>query len=139
LARLSKGMSSVDPGASRQARETVDVKFHRSGDTVVHVVFSRAEPAAAASGGDEGNMQKSNGAGGGSGDRPHAGEPQAFDHSDDRTKAGPSEVEPAMVDRSMQAQLGRHLRALYDDVSNEPIPDRLLKLLDELENKETKR
>lgn len=52
---------------------------------------------------------------------------------------GPSAVEPAMVDRGMQAQLGQQLRALFDHVAGEPVPERLLKLLEELESKEKKR
>lgn len=53
---------------------------------------------------------------------------------------GPGEaeapLEPAMVDRSMQAQLGQQLRAMFDHVANEPVPERLLKLLEQLESKE---
>lgn len=51
----------------------------------------------------------------------------------------PAVVEPAMVDRGLQAQLGQQLRALFDDIASEPVPDRLLKLLDELAGKEKKR
>lgn len=47
-------------------------------------------------------------------------------------------VEPAMVDRSMQAQLGQQLRALFDHVASEPLPDRLVNLLRDLESKEKK-
>jgi hypothetical protein len=55
-------------------------------------------------------------------------------------KAAPdSEVPPAMVDRSLQAQLGQQLRALFDHVAAEPVPDRLLKLLEQLEDKEKQR
>ena len=41
-----------------------------------------------------------------------------------------------MLDRSLQAQLGRQLRAIYSDVADEPVPDRFVKLLEELETKE---
>ena len=34
---------------------------------------------------------------------------------------------------SLQAHIGRHLRAVYDEVAREPIPDRLLQLLKDLE------
>ncbi|MGB2933077.1 MAG: NepR family anti-sigma factor [Methyloceanibacter sp.] len=33
----------------------------------------------------------------------------------------------------LQAHIGRHLRAVFDEVANEPIPDRLLRLLKDLE------
>ncbi|MGE0848205.1 MAG: NepR family anti-sigma factor [Hyphomicrobiaceae bacterium] len=38
-----------------------------------------------------------------------------------------------MLDRSLQAQLGRQLRAIYSDVAEEPVPDRFIRLLEELE------
>lgn len=34
---------------------------------------------------------------------------------------------------SLQAHIGRHLRAVFDEVAREPIPDRLLQLLKDLE------
>jgi hypothetical protein len=34
---------------------------------------------------------------------------------------------------NLQAHIGRHLRAAFDEVANEPIPDRLLRLLKDLE------
>ena len=34
---------------------------------------------------------------------------------------------------NLQAHIGRHLRAVYDEVAREPIPDRLLQLLKDLE------
>jgi hypothetical protein len=41
-----------------------------------------------------------------------------------------------MLDRSLQAQLGRQLRAIYADVAEEPVPERFIKLLEALEAKE---
>lgn len=41
-----------------------------------------------------------------------------------------------MLDRSLQAQLGRQLRAIYSDVAEEPVPDRFIRLLEELEASE---
>jgi Anti-sigma factor NepR len=41
-----------------------------------------------------------------------------------------------MLDRSLQAQLGRQLRAIFSDVAQEPVPDRFVKLLDALEARE---
>lgn len=36
----------------------------------------------------------------------------------------------------LQAHIGRQLRAVYDEVAQQPVPDRFLKLLDELERKQ---
>jgi hypothetical protein len=44
-----------------------------------------------------------------------------------------------MLDRSLQAQLGRQLRAIFSDVAEEPVPDRFVKLLEALESREKKR
>jgi hypothetical protein len=40
---------------------------------------------------------------------------------------------PPQIDARVQFEIGKHLRAVYDPVLNEPIPDRFLKLLEELE------
>jgi hypothetical protein len=45
---------------------------------------------------------------------------------------------PAMLDRSVQAQIGRLLRDVFADVACEPVPDRFIRLLAELETKETR-
>jgi hypothetical protein len=39
----------------------------------------------------------------------------------------------------LQAHLGRNLKAVYQALVEEPVPERLLKLLDELERKEEKK
>ena len=44
-----------------------------------------------------------------------------------------------MLDRSLQAQLGRQLRSNYADIANEPVPERFIRLLDALEAKEKRR
>lgn len=44
-----------------------------------------------------------------------------------------------MLDRSLQAQLGRQLRAIFSDVAQEPVPERFIKLLEALEAREKKR
>jgi hypothetical protein len=41
-----------------------------------------------------------------------------------------------MLDRSLQAQLGRQLRAIFSDVAQEPVPERFIKLLEALEGRE---
>jgi hypothetical protein len=48
-------------------------------------------------------------------------------------------VPRGMLDRSLQAQLGRQLRAIFSDVALEPVPDRFIKLLEALEAREKRR
>ncbi|TGD94665.1 NepR family anti-sigma factor [Methylobacterium nonmethylotrophicum] len=54
-------------------------------------------------------------------------------------KAAPGEDDPAAgpeqpaLDRSVQGRLGSHLRAMYDELMQQPIPDRFVNLLAELE------
>lgn len=38
----------------------------------------------------------------------------------------------------IQSQIGKHLRAAYDDVVNEPVPQRFIDLLEQLEQSSTK-
>jgi hypothetical protein len=67
---------------------------------------------------------------------------------DDREREGgmdpprPSDLYGAprgMLDRSLQAQLGRQLRAIFSDVAQEPVPERFIKLLEALEAREKRR
>ena len=63
---------------------------------------------------------------------PEAGAPppqqrQAFDRA------------PAMLDRTVQAQIGRLLRDVFADVADEPVPERFITLLAQLEAKEKPR
>ncbi len=44
----------------------------------------------------------------------------------------PRQADP-MVSPAVQAKIGEQLRGLYDDIKSEPIPDRLLALLQQLE------
>jgi hypothetical protein len=37
------------------------------------------------------------------------------------------------IDPQVQTEIGRHLRAIYDDVINEPVPAKFLELLEKLE------
>jgi len=55
--------------------------------------------------------------------------------------AGGAEVPEtgAMLEPDLQAHIGRQLRAVYDGVVNEPVPDRFLRLLEELERKKAPR
>lgn len=64
------------------------------------------------------------------------GQPASGDQAPARV-AG--KVHPKILDRQMQSALGRHLRAVFDDVANAPVPDKFMKLLQELEDKEKQR
>ncbi|TNC14120.1 hypothetical protein FF100_08000 [Methylobacterium terricola] len=55
--------------------------------------------------------------------------PQASGEEDDPA-AGPGQ--PAL-DRNVQGRIGSHLRAMYDGLMQQPIPDRFIDLLAELE------
>jgi len=37
------------------------------------------------------------------------------------------------VDTQIQAEIGKHLRAIYEDVINEPVPAKFMELLEKLE------
>lgn len=39
----------------------------------------------------------------------------------------------AHIDPRVQTEIGKHLRAVYDDVINEPVPNRFMELLEKLE------
>jgi hypothetical protein len=52
----------------------------------------------------------------------------------------PSASDPtkgAILEADLQAHIGRQLRAVYDEVVSEAVPDRFLRLLEELERKNT--
>ncbi len=53
----------------------------------------------------------------------------------------PAEQKPAagMLERSLQARIGRQLRAIFADVADEPVPKRFSKLLEELAAREKQR
>ncbi len=66
-------------------------------------------------------------------------QPQGEDDSRQQTATmGSHDLRPprGMLDRSLQAQLGRQLRSIFSDIANEPVPDRFVKLLEALEAKE---
>lgn len=48
----------------------------------------------------------------------------------------PPVIMEAGLESDIQAHLGRQLRALYDEVANQPVPDRFRTLLDALARKE---
>lgn len=43
---------------------------------------------------------------------------------------------PVKLEDTAQALIGQHLRALYGEIVREPVPDHLIKLLQDLERKE---
>jgi hypothetical protein len=47
-------------------------------------------------------------------------------------------AKPAKLGRDVQARLGQQLRAMYDDVVNQGIPDRFNELINRLEGDEKK-
>jgi hypothetical protein len=40
------------------------------------------------------------------------------------------------IDQELQAHIGRHLKAAYDDILNQSVPDRFLSLLEQLTDKD---
>lgn len=48
-------------------------------------------------------------------------------------------LHPRIMDRHVQSELGRHLRAMFDDVATAPVPDKFVQLLQALEDKEKQR
>ncbi|MBS0535307.1 MAG: hypothetical protein JSR72_14715 [Proteobacteria bacterium] len=49
-----------------------------------------------------------------------------------------NDVKPAKLGREVQARLGQQLRAVYDDVVSQGVPDRFVDLLKQLDNKDNK-
>jgi hypothetical protein len=49
------------------------------------------------------------------------------------TRNGKTNAKPAKLGREVQARLGQQLRAMYDDVVNQGVPDRFAELLNRLE------
>ena len=62
------------------------------------------------------------------------------DNKMDQARSGGAHVsgdspgtEPDGLSPSLQAHIGRHVRAVFDEVAREPIPEHLLRLLKDLE------
>jgi hypothetical protein len=63
-----------------------------------------------------------------------------MNHQTEPTAQEPhSPARDAMLEADLQAHIGRQLRAVYDEVVNEEVPDRFRKLLEELERKQAER
>ncbi|HEV2122616.1 MAG TPA: NepR family anti-sigma factor [Chloroflexota bacterium] len=45
----------------------------------------------------------------------------------------------AQIDPRIQTEIGKHLRAIYDDVINEPVPSKFMELLEKLERSTTQK
>jgi hypothetical protein len=52
------------------------------------------------------------------------------------SEAKPAAGRPRKLDKSVQTAIGARLRAYYDGVEREPIPDRFVALLKQLEKKD---
>lgn len=50
-----------------------------------------------------------------------------------RSSSAPHGVEAEGLTPALQAHIGRHVRAVFDEVAREPVPDHLLRLLKDLE------
>jgi hypothetical protein len=50
-----------------------------------------------------------------------------------------SEGEAAYLDFRIQTEIGKHLRAMYEDVIKEPVPTRIMELLEKLEQSTTRK
>jgi Anti-sigma factor NepR len=54
------------------------------------------------------------------------------------TRNKKNNVKPAKLTRDVQARLGQQLRAVYDDVVNQGVPDRFTELLNRLDGEASK-
>jgi len=54
------------------------------------------------------------------------------------TRSKKPNAKPAKLGRDVQARLGQQLRAMYDDVVNQGVPDRFSELINRLESDEKK-
>jgi hypothetical protein len=58
--------------------------------------------------------------------------PGANKKMDQTTEPGAAGAPDEGLSPSLQAHIGRHVRALFDEVAREPIPEHLLRLLKDL-------
>lgn len=54
-------------------------------------------------------------------------------------QGGEMEGRPVTIDPRIQTEIGKHLRAIYDDVINEPVPSKFMELLEKLEQSTTRK
>ena len=55
------------------------------------------------------------------------------------TGHNPTESTGPHMDSRIQTEIGKHLRAHYDDLVNEPVPDKFMELLEKLEQSVTRK
>jgi hypothetical protein len=72
-------------------------------------------------------------------DAKHQSAPERQSTMDTQRPSYDRKVPRGMLDRSLQARLGRQLRSIFSDIASEPVPERFIKLLEELEAKEKRR
>ena len=72
-------------------------------------------------------------------DAKHQSAPERQSAMDSQRPSHDRKAPRGMLDRSLQAQLGRQLRSIFSDIASEPVPERFIKLLEELEAKEKRR
>ena len=53
-----------------------------------------------------------------------------------RPKAGEATKEPATSETHIQTAIGVRLRAYYDEIARQPVPDRFVELLKQLDSKD---
>jgi hypothetical protein len=63
----------------------------------------------------------------------------SVEHEKPIVPGGTADVTLATVHVDVQRLIGDHLRAVYDEVVKEPVPERFVKLLEELERKRAAR
>lgn len=56
-----------------------------------------------------------------------------------RTEASEEISSRAQIEPRIQTEIGKHLRAIYDDVINEPVPSKFMELLEQLEQSTTRK
>jgi hypothetical protein len=64
-------------------------------------------------------------------ERKPVGLPKPMDTTAQQKKA--ANAKPAKLGREVQARLGQQLRAMYDEVLNQGVPDRFAELIERLE------
>ena len=64
-------------------------------------------------------------------ERKPAGQQRAMETAVTRNRKG--SAKPAKLSREVQARLGQQLRAMYDEVVNQGVPDRFVDLLNQLD------
>jgi hypothetical protein len=68
-------------------------------------------------------------------ERKPVGQQNPIETATNRKKTG---AKPAKLGRDVQARLGQQLRAMYDDVVNQGVPDRFTQLLNRLDSNGSK-